>query len=94
MLMLFKAASLFHPGKITDLRPDASSVEELKAFPFLADVIPDLKAELPTYLATAEGTSADVAPLKWWEKYADRLRNWTTACKKMVLCHPSSAAVE
>ena len=29
------AASLFHPGKITDLRPDASSVEELKAFPFL-----------------------------------------------------------
>ena len=56
----FKATSLFHPGKVTDRKPNVSTVEELKAFPFLQGVILDLKTELPAYLATAEGTPADV----------------------------------
>jgi len=43
----FKAASLFHPLKITDLHLDASTVDNLKAFPFLHDAIPDLQKELP-----------------------------------------------
>jgi hypothetical protein len=30
----FKAAQLFLPHKVNDLRPDSSSVDSLKAFPF------------------------------------------------------------
>ena len=78
----FKAASLFHPGKVTDLQPNASTVEELNAFPFVRDVIPDLKTELPTYLATAEGTPADVELLKWWKKHADKLPHWADAVNR------------
>ena len=90
----FKAASFFHPGKVTDRQPNASAIEELKAFPFLQGVIPDLKTELPTYLATAEGTPADVELLKWWKKHAEKLPHWAAACKQVLLCQPSSAAVE
>ena len=32
--MLFKAARLFHPGRVTDMHPDATTVLDLKAFLF------------------------------------------------------------
>ena len=60
----FKAASLFHRLKITDLHPDASTVDDFKAFPFLHDAIPDLQKELPQYLAAAEGVSAETELVK------------------------------
>ena len=52
----FKSARLFLPGKICHLKPDASSVNSLQAFPFLHvdDTINKLKSELPAYLALAE----------------------------------------
>ena len=90
----FQAASLFHPVKITDLHPDASAVEDLKAFHFLQGAIPDLQKELPQYLAAAEGVSAEVEVLKWWEKHEDKLPHWSAACQQVLLCQPSSAAVE
>lgn len=90
----FQAASLFHPVKITDLHPDASIVEDLKAFHFLQGAILDLQRELPQYLAAAEGVSAEVEVLKWWEKHEDKLPHWSAACQQVLLCQPSSAAVE
>ena len=63
----FKSARLFNPGKVTDLKPTASSVDELKAFPFFQDeLINDLKLELPSYLAAADGTPREVNSLEWW----------------------------
>lgn len=47
----FKAVSLFHPVKVTNINLDASKVTELKAFPFLTNSVPDLQQELPAYLA-------------------------------------------
>ena len=90
----FKAASLLHPLKVMDLHPNASTVDDLKAFPFLHDAIPDLKKELPQYLAAAEGVSAETELLKWWKKQEEKLPNWSAACKQVLLCQPSSAAVE
>ena len=64
----FKSASLFNPGKVTDLKPTAASVDTLKALPFFKDeLINDLKLELPSYLAAADGTPREVNPLEWWE---------------------------
>ena len=82
------------PCKITDLRLDASKVEDLKTFPFLQDAILDLQKELPQYLAAAEGVSADIEVLQWWEKQEEKLPHWSAACQQVLLCQPSSAAVE
>lgn len=61
----FKAARLFLPPKINDIKPDTSTVDSLRAFKFLSnsEIIDNLKSELPTYLTTAEDVAADVAPL-------------------------------
>ena len=56
-------------------------------FPFLEDVILNLKAELA--LGLADGV-AKVDLLDWWIK----LPSWAAAYKKVILCQPSSAAVE
>ena len=35
-----------------------------------------------------------VTPLEWWERHFEMLPHWATVCKKVLLCQPSSAAVE
>ena len=60
----FKAARFF---KVTELKPTASSIYELKVFSFLEDVILNLKAELAEYLGLAVGvTKIDI--FEWWLK--------------------------
>ena len=78
----FKAARLFDPNKVTDLHPDASMVEDLKNFHFLEDAIPDLKNELPTYLAFADGV-AEVSLVDWWMRHEQKLPCWAEACQKV-----------
>ena len=91
----FKSARLFNPGKVTDLKPTAASVEALKAFPFFGDeFISDLKLELASYLAAADGTPRDVNPLEWWEHNKGTLPKWSQGFSKIALIQPSSASVE
>lgn len=33
----FESARLFNPGKVTDLKPTATTIDSLRAFPFLRD---------------------------------------------------------
>ena len=89
----FKAACLFGPTKVIDLHPDATMVEDLKAFTFLEQVIPDLQMELPVYLATAEGVS-NIELQEWWKRAEEKLPHWAAECRQVFLCQPSSAAVE
>ena len=42
----FKAARLFNPEKVTELKPTASTIDKLKVFSFLEEAIMNLKAEL------------------------------------------------
>ena len=65
LVTAFKATRLFHPGKVVDLRPDATTVLDLKAFHFLQEAIPNLQKELPTYLAAAEDVSVNVEVMEW-----------------------------
>ena len=44
-------------------------------------------------MGIAEGVT-NVNILEWWSKNEDILPNWAVACEKIVLCHPSSAAVD
>ena len=89
IVIAFKAARLFNPEKVSDLKPTASTIE---VFAFLVNVRLNLKAELAEYLSLAGVTKIDI--LDWWVKNADKQHSWATACKKIVLCQPSSAASE
>ena len=53
-----------------------------------------MKAELPTYMATADGVSTLVDKQQWWKNHESELPNWSTACKAALLIQPSSAAAE
>ena len=70
--------------------------ECLEAIPFLTsnEVVESLKAELPSYLASAADTSDEVLPLEWWKRNASTLPNWSNAAKNVILMQPSSASAE
>ena len=91
----FKSVCLFNPGKITDLKPNAISVDTLKAFPFFTDEhINNFKLESPSYLAAADGTPREVTPLEWWEHNKGSLPKWSEGFNKVILIQPSSVSVE
>ncbi|KAK3734546.1 hypothetical protein QZH41_010390, partial [Actinostola sp. cb2023] len=69
--------------KVQQLRPNAASVEELRNFSFLDDnaTIAGLVAELPRYLAVADGTNVadEEEKVQWWGRQERTLPNWSAA---------------
>ena len=90
----FKAARLFSPYKVHEMKPTTAAVDELTAFPFLIGKLEDLKLELPTYMAAVEDVSNRIDILQWWKDNEQTLPHWSAACKQILLVNPSSAAVE
>ena len=92
----FKAARLFLPQKVVELKPDVAAVDSLQAFPFLnkASILINLKSELPSYLAKAADIDAELDPLVWWKAHSVDLPHWSTAAADVLLVQPSSAAAE
>ena len=94
----FKAARLFLPGKVNEIKPDASVINSLKAFSFLdnSSILDGLKEELPSYLAKAEDVQVmgNTEVLLWWKKHAEELPKWSSAACQVALVQPSSAAAE
>ena len=92
----FKAAKLFVPSKIVEMKPTAAEVDSLKAFPFLdcAVLLRNLKAELGIYLAKAADVSPETDTLLWWQNHSTYLPYWSSALKDVLLVQPSSAAAE
>ena len=90
----YKSARLFNPATVNDLKPSASDIAGLKSFQFLENSISHLQRELPAYLAAANGVSQDTDLMEWWDCHSATLTHWTSACRKVVLCQPTSAAVE
>ena len=85
-----RLARLFVPHKVTEMQPDANTIDGLAVFPFLNDptILSQLKGELPEYLVKAEDLSADMAPLEWQE------HNLPTWFASIFLIQPSSSAAE
>ena len=90
----FKAARLFSPSKVHEIKPTTEAVDEFKAFPFLSDKLENLKLERPMYIAAAEDVSNMTDVLEWWKTNESKLPHWAEACKHALLVQPSSAAVE
>ena len=70
----------------------------LKAIPCLRSsaLLEGLNAELPTYMATADGVSVStlVGKQQWWKNHENELPHLSTACILAFLVQPSSAAAE
>ena len=91
----FKVARYFSPLNLAELQPTAADIDALLFLPFLnSNDITTLKSELSTYIAEVEDISKSIDPLEWWESNEERLPNWASAFKKLVLVQPSSAAAE
>ena len=92
----FKAARLFLPQKVVELKPDVAAVHSLDAFPFLnkASIFANPKSELPSYLAKAADNDAELDLLVWWKAHSIDLPHWSTAAADILLVQPSSAAAE
>jgi hypothetical protein len=86
---------LFSPSKFNELKPTVRDIDSLKLFTFFdASTIEWLKSELPNYAALAEDVSSAIDPLTWWKDHENKLPQWASACKRVLLLQPSSAAAE
>ena len=83
----FKAARVMCPVTVGWLRPTRASVEALRIFPFLDNdaAIDGLVRELPQYITATQ---------EWWKVHEERLPNWSSAVKKVLLVQTSSAVAE
>ena len=92
----FKAARLFSPVKVHEMKPVATDINTLSEFPFLNDSVTlnNLKTELPTHLAKAMDVSPEFDVLEWWRRNSDALPHWSSAAQKILVVQPSSAAAE
>ena len=94
-LAAFKAARLFNPCKAREIKPNASSVDQLTSFPFITtDNIANMKSELPQYLASCEDLDESYDVLQWWKSHESVLPQWAITAKCILAIQPSSAAVE
>ena len=95
-LRAFKAARLFSPQKLHEMKPtDCSVVDSLAVLPFLDSLeLSAMKTEFPNYIAAVEDISAEYSPLDFWKHHASSLPSWAKAVQKVLLVQPSSAAAE
>ena len=63
-MAVFKAARLFCPSKVNQMKPTAEDIDCLKYFPFLEEHLDAIKAELPTYLAMATDVDRSMESLE------------------------------
>ena len=67
----------------------------MQSFPFLQESVPQLQAELPTYLAAIKDVelTTDEQKLEWWSRQTE-VPGWSAAVSKLLVVQPSSAASE
>ena len=92
-MQVFKVARLFSPLKTSELKPAAADLDDLSCL-LDSGKINDLKCELPTYIALVEDVSDSIDPIQLWKTHQEQLPQWASACKRMLLVQPSSAAAE
>ena len=52
------------------------------------DIMDELKHELPTYMAIADGTSAVTDKLEWWKNHASELPNGLVVVEPFFCSNP------
>lgn len=94
-LKAFRAARIFLPSKVQEMKVDISSVDELAVYPFISSTtLEQLKAELPRYIASCEDVDPSYDVCKFWRNHSDSLPYWSGAAAKVITLQPSSATAE
>ena len=95
-LSAFKAARLYSPFKVSEMKPVAADVDAMCNFPFLNEppINTSLKSELGTYISKAEDVASDVDIPLWWKNAEADLPAWASAAQKVLLVQPSSSIAE
>ena len=75
-LSAFKAARLFSPSKLHEMRPSIATIDSLRSFPFLSGAIPDLREKFPQYVAAVEDINSSYDPLFFWKQHEQKLPAW------------------
>ena len=57
-------------------------------------MLSDRKAELPSYVAKADGIDPNFCRLRWWKSNSTTLPHWSALARQVLLVQPSSAAAE
>ena len=67
------------------LKLTSEKIEALQSFPFLQDSVPQLQAELPTYLAAIKDVelTTDEQKLEWWSRQTE-VPGWSGSCVQVV----------
>ena len=73
VLDAFKAARLFSH----ELKPSATDIDCLKAFPFLTsqETFDGLKMEIAMYMAVSEDVSTEIDVIAWWKRHTTEWAN-------------------
>ena len=82
-LEAFKAARLFSPYKLQEMKPSTGAIDAFVSFPFLFSNISALKAEFPLYIAAAENVDISYDPLQFWKQHENDLPAWSQAARQI-----------
>ena len=95
LLTAFEAARPLNSQKVAEILPTASHMDDLASFPFVTSaVLSDLKAELPSYVAKADGFDSTFAVSGGRKINSTTLPHWSALACQVLLVQPSSAAEE
>ena len=96
IVKVFKATRMLSPIKMSEMKVDTSTVDELSALPSLNNptVLANIKSDLPAYVSAVEDIDKDIDVLQWWRKQEKDLPHWSMALNTALLVQPSSAASE
>ena len=78
------------------MQPGSDAIDAVSALPFFnsSEILDNLKAELPQYLALATDINPQVDPVDWWQRKSANLPHWSNAASQVLLVQPSSTAAE
>ena len=78
------------------MQPGSDAINTVSALPFLnsSEILDNLKAELPQYLALATDINPQVDPVDWWQRKSANLPHRSNAASQVLLVQPPSAAEE
>ena len=72
---------------MADAHPVCEDIKELRILPFYNSdsTIDNLKREMPLMYAAEADVFSQIDRTDWWGKKADKLPEWSNACRKALL---------
>ena len=94
-MKVFKAARLFSPHYVQNIKPESAPLNTLLNFPFItSSILSELTNEFPKYAVLASDISSEYDTLAFWKDHGTAIPKWSDAAKRVMVLQPFSAAAE